>query len=97
MATERVRLDGAEVKDPPSLRHLLPPDHYEVSSSFASRLHDLTYITAEREGPREIYTLEDRQAARVVGPRGRAHAQCSIPAPRRAGAPLPHPARCRRR
>jgi len=70
MATERVRLDGAEVKDPPSLRHLLPPDHYEVSSSFASRLHDLTYITAEREGPREIYTLEDRQAARVVGPRG---------------------------
>jgi predicted ATPase len=70
MATARVRLDGVEIEDPPALRHLLPPDHYDVASGFAVRLRDLTYITAERVGPREIYTLEDRQAARVVGPRG---------------------------
>jgi predicted ATPase len=70
MATERVRLDGVEIEDPPALRHLLPPDQYEAASSFATRLRDLTYITAERVGPREIYKLEDRQVARVVGPRG---------------------------
>jgi predicted ATPase len=70
MATERVRLDGVEFGDPHALRHLLPPDRYESGSSFAISLRDLTYITAERVGPREIYALEDRQAARVVGPRG---------------------------
>ncbi|MEQ9641457.1 MAG: DUF3696 domain-containing protein [Alphaproteobacteria bacterium] len=70
MATESVRVAGVEIKDPPALRHLLPPDHYDRAASFATRLRDLTYITAERVGPREIYALEDRQAARVVGPRG---------------------------
>jgi len=70
MATERVRLNGVEIHDPPVLRHLVPPDHYDVASSLTTHLRDLTYITAERVGPREIYTLEDRQAARVVGPRG---------------------------
>jgi len=70
MATERVQLDGVDFADPPALRHLLPPDRYESASSFAMRLRDLTYVTAERVGPREIYALEDRQAARVVGPRG---------------------------
>lgn len=70
MATKRVRLNGHEVKEPPTLRHLLPPNRYDVASSLAEHLHDLTYITAERVGPREIYVLEDRQAARVVGPRG---------------------------
>lgn len=70
MATERVHLDGVEFDAPLALRHLLPPDRYESASSFAMRLRDLTYITAERVGPREIYALEDRQAARVVGPRG---------------------------
>lgn len=70
MATKRVQLDGIEFEDPPVLQHLLPPDRYASGSSFATRLRDLTYITAERVGPREIYALEDRQAARVVGPRG---------------------------
>ncbi len=70
MAMARVRLDGVEISEPSALRHLLPPDQYESASGFAMRLRDLTYITAERVGPREIYGLEDRQAARVVGPRG---------------------------
>lgn len=70
MGTERVHLDDVEIMDPPALRHLLPLDHYDVASSIAKRLRDLTYITAEREGPREIYSLEDRQSAPVVGPRG---------------------------
>jgi predicted ATPase len=70
MATERVHLDGIDFVDPPALRHLIPPDQYESASSFAMRLRDLSYVTAERVGPREIYRLEDRQAAQVVGPRG---------------------------
>lgn len=70
MATGRVRLDGDEFGDPPALRHLLPPDRYESGSHLSTRLRDLTYITAERVGPREVYALEDRQAAQVVGPRG---------------------------
>jgi predicted ATPase len=36
----------------------------------ANRVRNLTYITAERIGPREVYPLEDRQIAAVVGPAG---------------------------
>jgi predicted ATPase len=70
MATERVVVDGVAFGAPSALRHLLPPDRYESASSVSTRVRDLTYITAERVGPREVYALEDRQAARVVGPRG---------------------------
>jgi len=70
MATERVQVNGVDFGDPSTLRHLLPPDRYDSASIFATRLRDLTYVTAERLGPREIYPLEDRQTARVVGPRG---------------------------
>jgi predicted ATPase len=34
------------------------------------RIKNLTYITAERIGPREVYALEDEQTASVVGPKG---------------------------
>ncbi len=50
MGTERVRLGGDEIENPPALRHLLPPKHYDLASNFATRLRDLTYITAERVG-----------------------------------------------
>ena len=33
-------------------------------------LKDLTYISAEREGPREVYTLGDEYVTAVVGPTG---------------------------
>lgn len=70
MATGRVRVDGVEFENPSALRHLVPPDRYDSVSSLSKCLRDLTYITAERVGPREVYALEDRQAAQVVGPRG---------------------------
>ena len=70
MAVERVSLDGESVEEPQVLRHLVPYDRYELCSSLATQLRDLTYITAERVGPREVYPLEDRQTARVVGPQG---------------------------
>ena len=34
------------------------------------KVKDLTYISAEREGPREVYPLEDQYAMARVGPRG---------------------------
>ena len=55
-----------------SLHHLLP-----VQTTYRSdieelihHLKSLTYITAERIGPREIYPFEDKQVALVVGARG---------------------------
>lgn len=70
MAVEMVRLGGVEVSAPRTLRHLFPPESYDRAETLARRLRDLTYITAERVGPREVYPLEDQLAAKVVGPRG---------------------------
>lgn len=56
--------------NPMTLRYLLPRTQDATTISFTSRIRGLTYITAERVGPREVYTLEDRQIATVVGPAG---------------------------
>ena len=63
----------------PNLLHYLLPSS---SSVFVSkkvivptpdriiRIKNLTYITAERIGPREVYPLEDKQSVSVVGAKG---------------------------
>ena len=56
--------------NPVELRFLLPVDAALAGVSLVGRVKDLTYITAEREGPRETYPLEDQHAVRVVGPQG---------------------------
>jgi len=63
-------VEGAPIKDPAVLRYLLPPEVDGEALSLAKRLRGLTYITAERAGPREVYALRDPQNAPVVGPRG---------------------------
>ena len=70
MAVGRVTVNGAVEEEPKTLRYLLPAQMEGAAAALASRLRGLTYITAERVGPREVYTLEDRQAAPVVGPIG---------------------------
>ena len=70
LAVERVTIDGARTDKPQSLRHLVSPAVSPRAAGLAQRLRALTYVTAERVGPREMYPLEDRQVARVVGPRG---------------------------
>ena len=70
LAVERVVIEHTALESPLALRHLMPPDDYETAAGLAARLGGLSYITAERVGPREVYPLEDRQGARVVGPRG---------------------------
>jgi len=59
-----------KVSGPNALRHLIPLDRYNEAGSIPHRLRDLTYITAERLGPREVYALEDKETTKVVGPRG---------------------------
>ena len=55
-----------------SLQNLLPvqsnvPRNY---NSLTGRLRNLTYLSAERLGPREYYMFDDPQLTPVVGPRG---------------------------
>lgn len=70
MATDYVATSDAQYEKPEELRYLLPINVSDVAWSLTRRLRGLTYITAERVGPREVYTLEDRQIATVVGPEG---------------------------
>ena len=59
---------GWDVDASQALRFLLPTppsDH-----SLAHRLRNLTYLTAERLGPREYYSYDDPQLTPVVGPTG---------------------------
>ena len=67
MAVKRVVTNGVSIDDPTQLRYLLLP---ETTSSLPERLKNLTYLTAERMGPREMYTMDDPQITPVVGPSG---------------------------
>ena len=52
------------------LRYLLPIHSGQNELSLIYPVRDLTYITAEREGPREVYPLEDQHKNARVGPQG---------------------------
>ena len=62
-----VSIDGNGANEPESLRHLLP---LNADRSVSSRLCRMTYLTAERLGPRETYVLEEPGLRPVVGPAG---------------------------
>ena len=70
MRIDRVNIEGSVTQDPIGLHYLLPSNSNESAMSLANRIRDLTYITAEREGPREIYSLEDQHVLALVGPEG---------------------------
>lgn len=70
MLVERVHTTDRSVERPGLLRYLLPIETDESIVSVANALRRLTYITAERVGPREVYALEDQQTAPVVGSAG---------------------------
>jgi predicted ATPase len=70
MSIEEVAIGTSLIKKPEVLRFLLPHRPGTPSPAVTDRLRRLTYITAERIGPREVYALEDRQTATVVGPAG---------------------------
>ena len=70
MAVERVTVAGTAIESPQVLRYLLRPEEDGSAPALASRLRALTYLTAERIGPREVYALKDPQISTVVGPDG---------------------------
>lgn len=70
LAVDNVEVAGVRNDAPVKLQYLLPNADNGVVPALAQRLRNLTYITAERIGPREFYALEDRQIATVVGPEG---------------------------
>ena len=67
MSIERIIIDGTPTDVMEHLHHLLPPD---TTSTLIDKVRDLTYLTAERIGPRNIYTIDDPLVAPVVGPSG---------------------------
>lgn len=61
--------DGSNSVWVDDLFRLLPfPE--ESSHNIASQIEELSYITAERIGPRDFYPLEDRSTTQTVGPKG---------------------------
>ena len=73
MAVQRARGetdagDSWDVSGSEPLRYLLPTR--KAGNSLTDRLRGLTYLTAERLGPREHYVFDDPQLTPVVGPRG---------------------------
>ena len=70
LAVKKVEVLGERTEGPDSLQNLLPNNSPERVLSLARRIKNLTYITAERKGPRESYPLEDQHAVPVVDPIG---------------------------
>ena len=68
-AVADVTVDGKKTATPERLRYLFP-EPLDKAEDLASRLGALTYLTAERVGPRDSYPLQDLSVAQVVGPRG---------------------------
>jgi predicted ATPase len=66
---EAVQRDGKELPLTEPVRWLLPAEQAE-QSSVVSALRRLSWITAERTGPRELLPLRDEQGHQHVGARG---------------------------
>lgn len=64
-----ITVDGHTSENPEKLRFLVP-DGNRAADSLTRQLRRLTYLTAERTGPRAVYQLQDPDAMQVVGPRG---------------------------
>ncbi|MCY4585108.1 MAG: DUF3696 domain-containing protein [Bryobacterales bacterium] len=68
MDVSSVAVDGVIGRNPDVLQNLLPEPHGQ--GLLPQRLRKLTYLTAERLGPREHYILDDPQLTPVVGSQG---------------------------
>ncbi|WP_419589462.1 AAA family ATPase [Thiolapillus sp.] len=70
LTIDSIDISGSVTTNPKKLQFMFPDDSNNTAVNLANRIRGLTYITAERIGPREFYPLEDRQNASVVGPAG---------------------------
>lgn len=62
LEVDAVDVDGKVARSPRNLQFLIPQSARQSAMTLVGRIRDLTYITAEREGPREVYPLEDQYA-----------------------------------
>ncbi len=69
-AISKIQTSVGESESPAVLRFLLPDLALPEDRELAQRIRRLSYLTAERIGPREVYPLEDPASTQVVGPRG---------------------------
>ncbi len=68
---ETLHGEGWQVDQSAPLQNLLPVQSVPMSyHSLTGRLRNLTYLSAERQGPREYYMFDDPQLTPVVGPKG---------------------------
>lgn len=76
LAVEKICIDGEECytkQQPAALHFLLPASNgtpETANDDFALRMRRLSYLTAERIGPREVYPLEHFEFSPVVGAKG---------------------------
>ena len=70
-AVTSVDVGGEKYQNPTSLRHLLPVDAADDAKGLMRRISNLSYISAERAGPSEVYPLQDPNPNAVVGPDGK--------------------------
>lgn len=70
LPVSKMSIHNEVVDDLDTLRYLLPVNSGENELSLVGWVRDLTYITAEREGPREVYPLEDQHKISRVRPQG---------------------------
>ena len=67
---DQIAIDDATAPALSTLRWLLPLDAADTLLSLAESIRNLTYITAERDGPREVYPIMDEFRIQSVGSRG---------------------------
>lgn len=75
MKVDRIMVRGKTLTNLKRMHRLLPTGAQIIpagagSYSLTTRLRDLSYLTAERLGPRDHYPLEDPQLTPAVGPAG---------------------------
>lgn len=70
LAIDNIKVNGSDSPELQQLQYLLPTNNCDVIASLTNRIRNLTYITAERIGPREFYPLEDIQNTSSVGSAG---------------------------
>jgi len=70
MAVDEIQIDDRVYQVPNELCKLLPPNTTVQNYDLPNLLEGITYITAERLGPRDFYKLEDPWKIKTVGSKG---------------------------
>lgn len=70
VVVKSLRIATENYDSPAALHFLLPLEVAHEGGSLARRLSRLSFLTAERIGPQQVYSLEDPSSIPAIGPRG---------------------------